>query len=192
MNDGEFDLASCLERVRRRDEDAARQLVEHLYPLVIKIVRSHHAPRLGEEDMAQEIFAKVFLKLEQYRGDVPFEHWVSRVAVNTCLNALRALKARPELRWSDLGEDEAGALEATLAGDSLPAEQSVSARDLVEKLLGCLNAEDRLVISLMDLEERSVAEVSAVTGWGKSMVKVRCFRARRKLRKYLQRLNNKV
>ncbi len=78
-------LAACLERVRQRDEEAARELVAHLYPLVIKIVRSHLPRRVAEEDLAQEIFLKVFANLDQYRGAVPFEHWVSRVAVSTCL-----------------------------------------------------------------------------------------------------------
>lgn len=188
MGERDFDLASCLDRVRRRDEGAARQLVEHLYPLVIKVVRAHHSPRLSEEDAAQEIFAKVFHRLEQYRGEVPFEHWVARVAVNTCLNLLRALRVRPELRWADLGEEEAQALEASLTGNDVPASHNLAARDLVEKLLDCLNPEDRLVISLLDLEEKSVAEVSRITGWGQTMVKVRAFRARRKLRKHLERL----
>ena len=78
-----FDLASCLERVRRRDQDAARQLVDHLYPLVIRIVRAHLPRRVAEEDLAQEIFLKMFTRLAQYQGAVPFPHWVSRIAVTT-------------------------------------------------------------------------------------------------------------
>jgi len=191
MGEPPFDLAACVARVRQRDEEAASRMVEHLYPLVIKIVRAHRSPRLAEEDVAQEIFLRVFAKLDQYRGEVAFEHWVSRVAVNVSLNALRSLKCRPELRWADLNEAEAEALGATLAGGEPSAEQSVAARDLVEKLLDCLNPEDRLVISLMDLEERSVAEVRRITGWSEAMVKVRAFRARRKLRKHLERFQRR-
>ena len=69
-----LDVAVCLARVRERDEDAARALVEHLYPLVIKIVRAHLPRALDEEDLAQEIFMKVFANAAQYRGEVPFEH----------------------------------------------------------------------------------------------------------------------
>ena len=107
-----LDVAQCLARVRARDEDAARALVEHLYPLVIKIVRAHLPRRLDEEDLAQEIFMKVFANAAQYRGEVPFEHWVSRVAVSTCLDRLRAQKRRPEWRWADLSEGEAEVLDA--------------------------------------------------------------------------------
>jgi len=104
--EGEFDMAGCLLRVRQQDEDAARSLLNHLYPLVIKLVRSHLPRRTSEEDLAQVIFMKVFAKIEQFSGTVPFEHWVSRIAVNTCLNQLQAEKIRPELRWADLSEDE--------------------------------------------------------------------------------------
>src|SRR5665213_1729292 len=116
-----FDLASCLERVRRRDQDAARQLVEHLYPLVIRIVRSHLPRRVAEEDLAQEVFLKMFTRLEQYQGAVPFPHWVSRIAVTTCIDQLRAQKRRPEYRWADLSENEAQVLEAVTADESASA-----------------------------------------------------------------------
>jgi RNA polymerase sigma-70 factor (ECF subfamily) len=188
MDDDGFELAACLKGVKRRDEQAARQLVERLYPLVIKIVRAHGSSRLAEEDLAQEIFLKVFSRLEQYRGEGAFEHWVARVAVGTCLNALRWQKARPELRWADLTDDEAQALTAGLEGDEIPADRAVAARDLVEKLLECLSPPDRMIVRLLDLEERSVEEVSRLTGWGKSRIKVRAFRARLKLKQQLRKL----
>ena len=101
-----FDMAACVARVRQRDEDAARLLLNQLYPLVIKLVRAHLPRRTSEEDLAQVIFMKIFAKIDQFSGTVPFEHWVSRIAVNTCLNQLQAEKIRPELRWADLSEDE--------------------------------------------------------------------------------------
>jgi RNA polymerase sigma-70 factor (ECF subfamily) len=188
MDEENLDLAACLNGVRARDEASARQLVDHLYPLVIKIVRAHSSPRLAEEDVAQEIYLKIFSRLEQYRGNVPFEHWVSRVAVNTCLNVLRALRVRPELRWADLSEDEAAVLEATLGSQDVPEGRESDAREVVDKMLECLVPEDRLVIRLLDLDERSVAEVSQITGWSKALVKIRAFRARRKLKKHLERM----
>ena len=92
MTENPSDLAQCLSRVRQSEPEAARLLVERLYPLVIRIVRSHRPVRTAEEDLAQEVFAKLFARLDQYqeRSDVPFEHWVSRLAVRTCLDALRA------------------------------------------------------------------------------------------------------
>src|SRR5271157_267359 len=117
MVDEAFDLPACLERVRRRDQAAARELVEHLYPLVIRIVRSHLPRRVPEEDLAQEIFLKMFTRLDQYAGAVPFTHWVSRIAVTTCIDQLRTQKRRPEFRWADLPENEAEVLEKTAVDD---------------------------------------------------------------------------
>jgi RNA polymerase sigma-70 factor, ECF subfamily len=184
-----LDMAACLERVRQRDEDAARALVRELYPLVMKIVRSHLPRRTDEEDLAQTVFGKVFVHLEQYSGNVPFEHWVSRVAVNTCLNALRAEKCRPELRWSDLSEDAAEVMEkvVTAAKEPDPSEQ-LSARELAHRMLESLSPRDRLILTMLDLEERSVEEVRERTGWNASLIKVRAFRARRKLRKQFARM----
>jgi len=189
MAEASLDMAACLERVRQRDEEAACSLVRELYPLVMKIVRSHLPRRIDEEDLAQTIFGKMFAHLDQYSGAVPFEHWVSRVAVNTCFNALRSERCRPELRMADLNEEEADVLENVISTDKSPdpAEQLVS-RDLAHKMLEMLSPKDRLILSLLDLEERSVAEVRQLTGWNASVIKVRAFRARIKLRKQFARM----
>ena len=192
MADETFDLSACLERVRLRDQEAARELVEHLYPLVIRIVRSHLPRRVAEEDLVQEIFLKMFTRLDQYKGAVPFGHWVSRIAVTTCIDQLRAQKRRPEFRWADLSEKEAEVLDTVMTSDGqVAANDALASRELVYKLLGQLNAEDRLVLQLLDLEQRSVVEISEITGWNPSLVKVRAFRARGKLKKLFAELERK-
>ena len=189
MTELALDVPACLRRVRRRDEDAARSLVNHLYPLVMKLVHAHLPRRMEAEDLAQMVFAKIFAHLEQYAGKVPFEHWVSRIAVNTCLNQLRSERCRHEVRWADLSEEESEVLEkiTTTAKGPDPAEQ-LAARELAHKMLTVLGPEDRLVLSLMDLEERSVKDIQAITGWSTSLVRVRAFRARRKVRKHFAQL----
>ena len=183
------DLARCVDRARQRDEAAARTLMDRLFPLVQKIVRSHLPWRTSEEDLVQTVFMKVFTHLDQYEGRVPVEHWVSRIAVNTCLSALKAEKARPELRWADLSEDGQAVVESLATGTETDGgTQAVAARDLVQNLLAGLKPADRLVVTLLHLEDRSVAEVKALTGWSEALVKVRAFRARRKLRKILGKL----
>ena len=192
MADETFDLVACLERVRQRDQIAARELVEHLYPLVIRIVRSHLPRRVAEEDLAQDIFLKMFTRLDQYKGAVAFTHWVSRIAVTTCIDQLRAQKRRPEFRWADLSEQEAEVLDSVLTNEGdVAANDAFAARELVYKLLGQLKPEDRLVLQLLDLEQRSVAEISEITGWNQSLVKVRAFRARGKLKKLFEELQRK-
>jgi RNA polymerase sigma factor (sigma-70 family) len=189
MLESVFDMPACLELVREGDEEAARQLFHQLYPLVIKLVRSHLPRRTSEDDLAQTIFMKVFANLDQFSGKVPLEHWVSRIAVNTCIKALRAEKARPELRWADLSEEESLMLDSLAStAEELRPDQSAASRELVEKLLARLNPEDRLVISLLNLEGRSIDEVKQVTGWNESVIKVRAFRARNKLRNHLEKL----
>lgn len=184
-----FDYAGCLERVRARDQGAARQLVGQLYPQVIRIVRSHLPRRVAEEDLAQDIFLKMFTRLDQYQGSVPFPHWVSRIAVTTCIDQLRAQKRRPEFRWADLPETQAEVLDQVLSDEreATPG-AALAARELVDRLLGQLKPEDQLVIRLLDLEQKTLAEISTLTGWNQTLVKVRAFRARRKLQKLFQEL----
>src|SRR5476649_1347379 len=117
-DDQSFDLAGCLDRVRKRDQIAARELVEYLHPLVVRIVRAHLPRRVAEEDLTQEIFLKMFTRLEQYQGAVPFPHWVSRIAVTTCIDHLRAQKRRPEFRWADLSETEAEVLDNVITNEN--------------------------------------------------------------------------
>src|SRR5476649_1726770 len=191
-DDEPFDVAGCLQRVRQRDQAAARELVDHLYPLVIRIVRSHLPRRVAEEDLAQEVFLKMFTRLDQYQGAVPFPHWVSRIAVTTCIDQLRAQKRRPEFRWADLSENEADMLDAVTTNENdVEAGDALAAHELVHKLLDQLKPDDRLVIQLLDLEQKTIAEISGLTGWSQSLVKVRAFRARRKLQKLFQELEQK-
>jgi RNA polymerase sigma-70 factor (ECF subfamily) len=189
MPEARFDVAACVERVRQGDEDAARALFRHLYPLVARLVRSHLPRRTSPEDLEQTVFMKVFANLNQFSGNVPLEHWVSRIAVNTCLNQLAAEKVRPELRWADLSEEQAETLDAVTSDTGGPEPlQSIAAREIIEKLLEQLAPPERLMLSLLHLEGRSMAEVSQATGWSVPVIKVRAFRARRKLRKHFKKL----
>jgi RNA polymerase sigma factor (sigma-70 family) len=183
------DETAWLAKVQQGDEDAARALLGRLYPLVIKSVRCHRSKFNSEEDLAQAVFTKVFTKLHQYSGRVPLEHWVSRIAVNTCISQISREKVRPELRMSDLTESDQTMVERLLrTEDEFPGGQSRDAQALLEKLLACLKPEERLVITLLHLEERSTEEISQQTGWSVSRVKVKAFRARHKMRRVWRKL----
>ena len=184
MDDDEHARA-LVDRARGGDDNAARELIRQLYPLVAKIVRGYRPRRTAEEDLAQMIFVKVFQNLAQYSGKVPISHWVSRIAVNTCRNQLMAEKARPELRHADLSEEQAAMLENLASDNALSPDRKLAARDLVEKLLAMLKPVERLVVDMLYLQERSVAEVQKLTGWTAATIKVRAFRARQKLRKQI-------
>jgi RNA polymerase sigma factor (sigma-70 family) len=187
-----LDIEQWLPLAIQGDEVAARELVERLYPLVIRIVRAHLPRRMAEEDLAQEVFIKMFSRLPQYRlrEGVPFEHWVARLAVHTCLDSLRAERRRPELRLTDLGESDAEWLAyLNSAGEAPPDGSAEDARAMVEKLLAQLPPQDRLVITLLDLEQKTVREIGQLTGMNMTLIKVRAFRARRKLRRLAERLS---
>jgi RNA polymerase sigma factor (sigma-70 family) len=176
--------ARWIGRVREGDEEATVALVERLYPTIVKCVRCHRPRRTSEEDLVQVVFSKIFHKLEQFSGRVPLEHWVSRIAVNTCIKQLKHESIRPELRWADLSLEQERLIEQLATSDEdLPGQGRQAARELVEKLLHRLKPADRLVITLLHLEERSVQEVSELTGWSASRVKVTAFRARHKMHK---------
>ncbi len=135
------------------------------------------------------VLTKIFTRLDQFRGAVPFEHWVSRVAVNTCLSELNRQRTRPEWRWSDLSEDEERVVQNLAAQEAeLDESDAQAARELVQRVLNLLEPADRLVITLMHLEGKSVDEVRALTGWSRPLVKVRAFRARQKMKRQLDRL----
>src|SRR6516225_1793023 len=183
------ELLLLIQRVGNSDDAAAAELVEHLYPTVIRIVRNHLPRRELEEDLAQEIFLKIFAKLHQYRADMPFEHWVSRISVNTCIDHLRKQRNRPEYRWSDFSEEQQSILNNLKDSASEPAQQSPEEnRDLLDRLLLSLKPDERLVVRWLYLEEKSVAEICDMTGWKSSKIKVKAFQARRKLAATVKRL----
>jgi RNA polymerase sigma-70 factor (ECF subfamily) len=170
----------------RQDDEAARELVRSLYPLVAKLVRAHRPTRSAEEDLCQMIFIKVMQKLPQYSGKAPLEHWVSRIAINTCINQIQAEKARPELREADLSEEQAAVVRNLAAtNEELAPDQSFASRQLVDHLMKALKPAERLVIDLLYLQQRSVAEIGKITGWSSALVKVRAFRARQKMKKQM-------
>lgn len=181
----EFDYPTCLAHVRQGDDGAARELVTQLYPVVLRVVRGRAPVGVAPEDLAQEVFLKMFSRLEQFRGESPLPHWVARIAFTTCLEHHRRRRARPELSWSDLSAAEQAAIEPR---ESAPANEGRDSVALVRKLLDTLDGPARLVVTLLDLEDKSVAEVGELMGWGASRVKITAWRARRELGATARRL----
>jgi RNA polymerase sigma-70 factor (ECF subfamily) len=189
----EPDVSALVQAALAHDDEAERELVRHLYPLVARIVGAHRPRRTSAEDLCQMIFIKVFQNLSKFSGKVPLEHWVSRIAVNTCLNQIASEKVRPEIRHADLNEGEAAVIEqlATSSEDVNPDDR-FAARDLVEHLLERLKPAERLVIDLLYLKGHSVEEVRQLTGWSAALVKVRAFRARQKMKQHFQVLSREA
>lgn len=188
-----WDARACLDRVRSGQTDAAEELVQNLLPLVRKIASTHLNRRSSPDDLCQEIFVKIFSKLDQYTPIMPLEHWVARVAINTCRDHFRSSQRNPEIRWSDLSDGEIAWIDSRTSSHPSPSSAhthaaDLAARDLATRLLDTLSPDDRLVITLLDLENQTAPEVARLTGWSQTGIRVRAFRARRKLRKALHRL----
>ncbi|MBP7867991.1 MAG: RNA polymerase sigma factor [Acidobacteria bacterium] len=126
--------------------------------------------------------------MRTYRGEMPLDHWLSRITVNACYDRLRSRRRHPEEPVSQLGEEQSFRLENRPEPEGDNPEERQRRREECEAaraLLERLSAAERLVLTLMILEERSVRDIAALTGWSSANVKIRAFRARRKLRKLI-------
>src|SRR6267378_4078227 len=133
-------------------------------------------------------FSKAFQKLSSFRGDAPFEHWLMRLAVRTCYDFLRGHQRNRETTFSELSEPEEDWLERFGRQPDTASENAEAARQLIERVLEQLSPAARMVITLLEIEDRSVKEISQLTGWSVALVKVRAFRARAEMRKILARI----
>jgi RNA polymerase sigma-70 factor, ECF subfamily len=157
------------------------QLVSRYKQKVIALSARFARDGADLDDICQDVFIKIYENLGKFRHDAPFEHWLARITIRTCYDSLR--RRQKEKRNVPLDD-----LHYQLADDknwnNLAAEQ---ARDLIEHALARLRPDERLVITLLELEEKSIREIAAITGWSEANVKVRGFRARQKLKRILGR-----
>ena len=163
-------------------------LVQRHSPRVFAIARRYARRDSEIEDIAQEVWLKSFQKLATFRGDAPFEHWLARLTVRTCYDFLRGHQRNRERTFSELSEPEQDWLDRVVTNPDDALESADAARQLVERILDELSPSARLVITLLEIEERSVREISDLTGWSVASVKVRAFRARAEMKKRLARL----
>lgn len=174
------------------DENAFEVLVRRNSSRVFNIIGSFFRRRDMVEDIAQEVFAKAYFSLSTFTLGRSFEAWVAKIAVNACYDHLRSQRRRIEQQVPHESQDEDGWLELQMlevARDRHESsERQRDAAEIANRLLAKLEPEDRIVIVLIDRDGFSVKEVSEMTGWGQSKVKVRAFRARRALRAAMKRL----
>ncbi|KAF0247672.1 MAG: RNA polymerase sigma-H factor (Sigma-30), partial [bacterium] len=162
------------------DEEAFNQIFERYRFWVARIVGRFFRRPERVEEIVQEVFTKLYFT-SSYFSPQPgktFANWLSSITINFCYDELRRLKRRPEQSISELTEAEANWLKEKLTATQASSEDQVIIRDLASKLLSQLNAEDRLVLTLLDVEDLSVNEIAQVTGWSVSKVKIRAYRAR--------------
>ncbi len=180
--------AELIAAVLGGDTASFEPLVAKYQPRIFATARRYARRESEVEDIVQEVFLKAFQKLASFRGDAPFEHWLMRLAVRTCYDFLRSHQRSRESSFSELGEPELDWLETFGTAPEASSADADAARQLVQKVLEQLSAPARLVITLLEIEERSVKEIAELTGWSVPVVKVRAFRARAEMRKVLAKM----
>lgn len=140
------------------------------------------------EDVLQECFVRAYIALSGFvdRGEGSFAAWLAKIAFNTCYDELRRRGRRRESLLSDLSEAEIQTITSLSTGvHDASLETEIVSRDLANRLLAHLSAEDRIVLVLLDVEGLSVREIASMMGWSTAKVKIRIFRARNDLRRIL-------
>ena len=168
--------------------DWFEELITRYQPRVFGMARKYFRNESDVEDVVQTVFTKTFQKLSSYKGTAPFEHWFMRLSVNTCYDALRRRRNRPEHTISDMLFDDENwqdRLGNIPSGDD--PEGLEQARELVHTVLDQVSDRARIVLTLQELEGRSIREISGITGWSESLVKVQAFRARKEMRVAVER-----
>lgn len=184
----DLDLAR---QAQEGDESAFAEIVRRYSPRVFSVASRFFRQRTLVEEAAQEVFLKAYTQIGSFEGRGSLEGWLTRIATNTCLNMVRGAKRRPEMTISDLTDDEQNWLEHQSAGDGgepASVENSLVATDLADRLLSVLSPEDQQALLMIDGEQASIKEVAEATGWSESKVKVRAFRARKKVREAMEKL----
>lgn len=180
--------AELIAAVLRGDAASFEPLVQKYSPRVFATARRYARRDSEVEDIAQEVWLKAFQKLSSFRGEAPFEHWLMRMTVRTCYDFLRGHQRNREASFSELSEPESDWLEKFAAAPESASENVDAAKLLVERILEKLSPPARLVITLLEIEDRSVKEIAELTGWSVPLVKVRAFRARAEMRKILSKM----
>ncbi len=165
-------------------------LVVKYQPRVFAIARRYARREDEVEDIVQTVFMKAYSKLSSYRGDAPFEHWLMRTATFTCYDFLRKHQRNREWNATDLSTEENEWLENVGEDNTEKEANQSAAKALVDRLLEGLKPDDRMIITMLDIERKSVKEIAELTDFTESNVKVRAHRARDKMKKILATLTS--
>jgi RNA polymerase sigma-70 factor (ECF subfamily) len=187
MGQSESD-AELIAAVLKGSTGCFEPLVQRYSPRLFATARRYARRESEVEDIVQEIWQKAYGHLASFRGDAPFEHWLMRLAVHVCYDFLRKHQRNRATNFTELSQPESDWLEHHLSGTGVDSEGAAAAKQLVDRLLAQLSPTACLVITLLELEERSVKEIAQLTGWSVTLVKVRAFRARAEMRKLLGRI----
>ena len=171
------------------DEFAFEQIFDRHKRMVAAVAARYFRRPEQIEEIIQLSFSKAYIELSRFRGlhELSLASWIARIATNACFDTLRSEKRKPEDLCCDLTEGEIESLTGVVATQANDAENMLLQRDLAEKLLSRVAADDRALLQMLYVEEMTVAEIADVTGWSQSKVKIRAWRSRNTLRRVLRK-----
>lgn len=174
------------------DREAFEEIVSRYQNLVFNIAYHYLGRRDEVEDLAQEVFLRVFQTLDRYDTDRPLKHWIGKIAVNRCLDVLRKRKIRRLHLVSDLGDDELEDIEQLIAASSqnrpLTELEAERCMELLEISMNVLPEKDRMAFVLREMEGQGYADLAAMLGISEVAARIRVSRARKRLEAELERL----
>jgi RNA polymerase sigma-70 factor (ECF subfamily) len=171
-----------IERASQGDDAAFNQIVLAYRKRIMGTISRLIGRPEDVEDVAQEVFLRLYYSLDQLRSLNVFEPWLYRLTVNTCYDYLRRQRRRQESRMADLSEQQVVMADAAAAGDQRTEEvRRAGIREFVQGLLGEVSEEDRLLLTLKEVEGLSLKELEQVYGVNENALKVRLYRARQRV-----------
>ena len=182
--------AELVKRVQAHDEMAFREIVERYQSKVFSIIFGILRNRNDAEDIAQQVFAKIYFSIKNFDFRSSLLTWIYKITVNECYDYLRKKRVRKLVYESDFSDEDAKRMEASepAVDGRQPIDKQLAQKDLIVKLLGKLSEEDRSLMLLKEVEGHSVEELAQMTGLNENTIKVKLFRTRQKLLKAATRL----
>lgn len=184
--------AELVARALEGDSAAFAGIIERYQRLVFNIVYHYLGRREPVEDMAQEVFLKVYRSLGRYDPGRPLRHWIGKIAANQCLDELRKRKTRRTEVMSDLSEEEQGRIwrfyEMSGQGREMAEEQAEQCFELLQRAMAGLGEKDRMAFVLRELDDMAYSDVAAMLGSSEVAARIRVSRARKAIRARLGRM----
>lgn len=177
----EFEL---IEKARSGDDAAFNQVVQAYRKRILGTIARLIGKPEDVEDVGQEVFLRLYFSLDQLRTPEVFEPWLYRLTVNAAYDYMRRQRRRPESRMSDLSEQQVIMADAAAGGRAdEELKRRTRVRELAQSLLGMISEEDRILLTLKEVEGLSLKELEQIYGVNENALKVRLFRARQRVLK---------
>ena len=184
-----IDERQIVRRAQKGDKAAFELLVQRHQHRVFAVARGIVKRQEDAEDVAQQVFVKAYFSLKRFDQRAAFSTWLYKITVNECWDLLRKRKARPLVYESDFNDEQSSqfsAIERESAGGPDTSER-LAMRQRLDNMLDQLEPRDRSMLVLKEVEGFSVEEIAELLGLNANTVKVRLFRARRKIVEYARR-----